>query len=539
MKPLIIDALAIGKGRRIATRDVIGAGPRSIAGIIEEKGIEPKIITAEKILQKPAQTKNYHLALISGMTSDLPSIQRISRQWRKINTGPIILGGPVCSEPVRALEKTTAQVAVIGEGELTLRELLREISDTGQVSEHNLPNIRGIAYRRGENVEVNELRPVIPKAQYIGFTPSTKTIEDYPLHYAARVYVEVLRGCSNYRRSTLGPIGEKCVECGICYTGELEERYNCPVGIPPGCGYCSVPSLYGPPKSRTSMKIVEEVKELIEHGVRRIVLSAPGFLDYGREELVEPSPLTDPRKPEPNITRIEELLSDLHGIPEIACSNVSLIIENIKGGLVTREAAKILGRYLKGSPVNLGFETGSDEHAVKLGRPDTPTENLRALRRLKDAGMKPYVYFIHGLPGQTAETVHETVRRIRQTSNYGADRIILYRFSSLPMSAFSGCPSGPPTERNPFSRQILEETLKVNLKSKENLIGKRVKAVVAEPYSRNRGLLVAYPMLHGPVILIDNEKGLIGKVVDVTITDIQSERTVRGTVDSLCFKERV
>jgi len=113
VKPLIIDALAIGKGRRIATRDVIGAGPRSIAGILEDEGIEPKIITAEKILQKPAQTKNYDLALISGMTSDLPSIQRISRQWRKINTGPIILGGPVCSEPVRALEKTTAQVAVI------------------------------------------------------------------------------------------------------------------------------------------------------------------------------------------------------------------------------------------------------------------------------------------------------------------------------------------------------------------------------------------------------------------------------------------
>jgi radical SAM superfamily enzyme YgiQ (UPF0313 family) len=473
------------------------------------------------------------------MTSDLPTIQRICRQWRINNTGPVVLGGPVCSEPVRALEKTTAQVAVIGEGELTLRELLREINDVGQVSKYNLSKIRGIAYRSEDQIEVNELRPVIPKADYIDFTPSTKTVEDYPLHYAARVYVEVLRGCSNYRRSTLGPIGEKCVECGICYTGELEERYNCPVGIPPGCGYCSVPSLYGPPKSRTRAKIVEEVQELIDHEVRRIVLSAPGFLDYGREDLVEPSPLTDPRNPKPNIPRIEELLSDLHDIPEITRRDVSLIIENIKGGLVTEEAAKILGRYLKGSPVNLGFETGSDDHAAKLGRPDTPTENLRALKRLKDAGMKPYVYFIHGLPGQTLETANETVRRIRQTLNYGADRIILYRFSSLPMSAFSDCPSGPPAERDPFSRQIMEEALKVNQRSKDNLVGKRVRAVVAEPYSRNRDLLVAYPMLHGPVILIDNMKGLIGKVVDVLITDIRSERLVRGTVDSLCFKERV
>ena len=539
MKPLIIDALAVGKGRRIATRDVIGAGPRSIAGVFEDEGIEPKIVSAEQYLKKPGQSKNYDLALISGMTSDLPTIQRICRQWRKNSKGPVILGGPVCSEPVRALEKTRAQVAVVGEGELTLRELLREINDIDGVFEHDLSNIRGLAYRTEETVEVNELRPVIPKVNYIDFTPSTKTVEDYPLHYAARVYVEVLRGCSNYRRSTLGPVGEKCVECGICYTGELEERYNCPVGIPPGCGYCSVPSLYGPPKSRTSAKIVEEVQELIDHGVRRIVLSAPGFLDYGREELVEPDPLTDPRNPEPNIPRIEELLSDLYSIPEITRREVSLIIENIKGGLVTVEAANVLGRYLKDSPVNLGFETGSDEHAKVLGRPDTPTENLRALKRLRDAGMKPYVYFIHGLPGQTEETVNDTVRRIRQTSEYGAERIILYRFSSLPMTAFSNCPSGPPTERDLLSKQIYDETLKVNQRSKINLIGKRVKAVVAEPYSRNRGLLVAYPMLHGPVILIDNEKGLIGEVVDVTITDIHSKRMVRGTVDSLCFKERV
>jgi radical SAM superfamily enzyme YgiQ (UPF0313 family) len=472
------------------------------------------------------------------MTSDLPAIQKISKQWRKHNSCPIILGGPVSSEPIRSLEKTMAHIAVVGEGELTFRELLG-LFEENKASEHHLRDIKGIAYRTADTVHVNEFRPVISKPEYIEFTPSTKTIEDYPLNYAARVYVEVLRGCSNFRRSTLGPIGERCIECGTCFTGNLNERNDCPVGIPPGCGYCSVPSLYGSPKSKPTSKIVKEVEELVGHGVRRIVLSAPGFLDYGREELVEPLPLTDPREPEPNIQRIEGLLSGLHNIPEISKGKVSLMIENIKGGLVTEEAALTLGRYLKGTPVNLGFETGSDEHATALGRPDTPSENLRALKRLKNAGLKPYVYFIHGLPGQTPETVEDTVKQIKLTSEYGAERIILYRFSSLPMSTFCECPSGPPTQRDPFSRKIMKEASQVNKRSKMNLIGKRIKAVVAEPYRKKRDFLVAYPMKHGPVILIDYVEGLIGNVVDLVVTDIQSDRMVKATLDSLCFKERV
>ena len=47
----------------------------------------------------------------------------------------------------------------------------------------------------------------------------------------------------------------------------------------------------------------------MKEGVTRIVLSAPCFLDYGRDLLVEPEPLTDPRSPESNYNEIEKLLT--------------------------------------------------------------------------------------------------------------------------------------------------------------------------------------------------------------------------------------
>ena len=134
------------------------------------------------------------------------------------------------------------------------------------------------------------------------------------------------------------------------------------------------------------------------------MLSAPGFLDYGRDLLVEPGPLTDPRSPEPNYSAVEELLSRLNGLDLVASGGASIMIENLKGELVTRRAAEVLGRYLAGTPVNVGFETGSPEHGVQIGRASTPLENLDSVRRLSRVGLKPYVYFIHGLPGQSSET---------------------------------------------------------------------------------------------------------------------------------------
>ncbi len=300
------------------------------------------------------------------------------------------------------------------------------------------------------------------------------------------------------------------------------------LGLPPGCGYCSVPSLYGPPKSRSASRIKDEIVALLDEGVSRVVLSAPCFLDYGRDVLVEPEPLTDPRNPEPNYDEIEKLLSSLADMPRMRDENAAFMIENLKASLVTERAAKLLGKYLTGTPVSIGFETGSDTHSELMGRPSTPRETLRAIGRLRRAGLKPYVYFIHGLPGQTEKTVDETVKAIERSMEEGAERIILYRFQSLPMSAFSGYPSAPPTIRDSGSRRIHEAAAKTNMRAKDSMIGKIIRVVVAERYDRDKRLLVAYPLKHGPVVLIESPEPWEGRVIDVEVTGVASERIVRG-----------
>jgi len=521
VKPLVVDALASGKGERIATRDAIGAGPRAVAGVLEAHGLAPRIIPVEALLKAGRVPEGYDALLISGMTGDLVAVQRAAKLWR--GQGPVLVGGPVASEPERVLRRTGATAAVMGEGEATLGELLEAGFNQGRFS-----GIRGLAYLEGGEAVVNRLRPIQGRDVYERYPASTRTVTDYPLHRSARVYVEAVRGCSNYNRARTGPLGGSCTNCRRCTEAGLTERYDCPEGIPPGCGYCSVPSLYGPPRSKPTGILVQEVRGLAEKGVRRIVLSAPGFLDYGREQLVDPEPLTDPRSPEPNYEALEELFASLGSVPGVAEGDVSLMIENVKASLVTERAAAILGRHLEGTPVSIGFETGCPEHSRLIGRPATPAECLEAVRRLRRAGLRPYVYFIHGLPGQAEATVERTVQAIRDSVRLGAERVILYRFQSLPWSAFSGCPSGPPAAKDRLSRRIYEAAREANRGRKEAAVGSRMWVVLAEPYDRDPSLTVAYPMKHGPVVLVEGAEGREGDVIEVDLTSVASDRAVRG-----------
>lgn len=536
MNPLIVDALAAGRGRRRATRDVIGAGPRSLAGVLEERGIEPRITVVEDVLAGRVELEKYNLLMVSGMTSDLTAVRRSILRWRRASSGPAVVGGPIASDPRHALIRARGDLAVFGEGEQTLTDLLDLGLDRGKIP-HNedLAKVLGVAYLDHEAVKVTGFRPSMGREDYNKLNPSTEVVRDYPIHYAARVYVEVLRGCSNYIRARCVLSRDACGDCGKCTGGDLKERYECPLGIPPGCGYCSVPSLYGPPKSRSSKRILEEIKGLLAEGVRRVVLSAPDFLDFGRDLLVEPEPLTDPRRPEPNYKAIDELLSLLAGIDEFSDGSASLITENVKGSLVTERAAGLLGMYMPNTPVNVGFETGSEAHTVEIGRPSTPEENLNAVRMLKEAGMKPYVYFIHGLPRQSSETVEETVKAINRTVKAGASRIILYRFQPLPLSAFQNRSKAPPAAKDELSNKIYIAAQKHNRTLKKMMIGKRIRVVIAEAYDMDRSLQVAYPMLHGPVMLLEGAEGMEGMVVEAIVTGIVTDRIVRGRLRGAMF----
>jgi len=521
LRVAVVDCLARGRvGRRVATVDAIGAGPRLVVGIAESLGHRADLLMCEEAVKKPSALKGYEVLMVSGMSVDVPSMVKVVRRWGR---GPSVAGGPAFVD-YDSLLRGGFDYVVWGEGEAPIPDLLKHL-DLG-TEPTGVPNL---IYRgEGGRVVRNPGPLYLNHPPLWMYRPSVRAVTNYPGWWGARVYVEVVRGCSNFLRPTLRlPNGRACIKCDNCRSPNLEVRLQCPIGIPPGCGYCSVPALFGPARSRPLEDVVWEVRGLIKAGVTRVVLSAPDFLDYGRDWLVAPKPLTNPREPPPNLGAIESLLKEVTSIPEVSSGDAYVMVENVKPNLVSREVAEALGRYLRGTPIHIGLESGDREHHTALGRPSTVDEVVEAVKLLRSAGLKPYIYVIHGLPGESRRTVKATARVVKELFSLGVEKVTLYRFTPLKGTAFEGFKPPPPAVKSLRARSLYWLVRRLNLEGKRRLVGATVKAVVA---GAARDGLVAYTLPHGPVVKVPGGRGLMGKVVEVRVTEAVSDRVVRGDV---------
>ncbi|MHA1770781.1 MAG: B12-binding domain-containing radical SAM protein [Candidatus Thorarchaeota archaeon] len=518
---LILDALSAGTGKRVTSRDAIGCGPRSIAGVFEKSGYQCRIKRVEDVLHGKTRLREFEHLAISAMSMDRPAIAKVIHSWRRHHRGHILLGGPIASGGKPVLADLRPDAMVIGEGEATLSELLNKGFFEG-VSD--LADIRGIGYIADKIPVITKTRPLLTPKEMDRFRPSIQRVMDYPAYQASRVYVEVIRGCSNFRRPRIPlPDGRACTDCGNCDSPNHKTRIYCPEDIPPGCGFCSVPATWGAPRSREQSTIVEEVRDLLDLDVHRIVLEAPDFLDYERG----PYPLTDPCTPAANINAIEALLADITALPQFEEGTAHLAIENMKACLFTEEVAQTITQYVHDTSPNIGLESGSSEHTEKIGKSGTPADVLNAVRVARKFNMNPFVYLIYGLPGETSETVEESIKLMMKLSKAGAERIILYGFQPLPGSAFADFP--PASFNDPLGRRLREAAERINREKKDRYLNATIKGIAAEPSMTHRGYTMVYPLSEGPIITVPGGYSS-GTLLTVKITKVLSAGLLLGKV---------
>ena len=532
---IVVDCTARGRGRRYSTLDVIGVGPRKVASFLRSLGYEVELYPIEAVFRNPSILKKFRAAAVSFMVSDLGCVERFVRLWERYSGGPLLLGGPGALK-LDFLDRIRFSAAILGEAEIPLLalhrlDLLNELLDRpNAIDKTVLRTVPGLAFREGHRVYMTGIAPWAPRELIDEPLPDIEGLKRYDFYWACRVYVEVVRGCSNFRRPRFDSRGIECIDCGKCMSAVYRERVACPLSIPPGCGYCSVPAIHGPPRSRSVESVAKEIRFLCELGCTRIVLSAPDFLDYGRDALVYPEPLTDPRDPPPNIDAIERLLSEIVKIPQVSEGRATIMVENLKPCLVNEYVAEVLARYLRGSPVYVGLESASDSLLERVGRPCGWNDVVQAIKILRRYGFRVYVYLMHGIPSETPEDVEKTVKAIDILEDLGVERIVLYRFTPLPFTAFERFPRPPPAVEQKHTRKLYDRVKIFNERAKERLVGSILKVVIASRYPKKRGYLVAYPVPHGPTVIVRTSSSNVGRIAYVKVTRVVSDRLVEGEV---------
>ncbi len=521
MEVVIVDALGRGSRRkRVVTIDAIGAGPRTVAGVLEKLGISVDLYPAESIFEAKDLLKKYDILMISAMSIDEVTVKYIIKIWRRNNDKkPAIIGGPIVSDTNSVL-RVNSDLGLYGEAEPIIESLFVNniVSERG-IDYNQLKDQCGVIYRKDHFLVVNRRCRFMRRVEWEKYMPSTRTIKSYPLYWASRVFVEVVRGCSNY----LFP-----------HLEEIMPRELLPPKPRPGCAYCSVVSLWGYTRSRSIELVVREVKLLIDEGVRRIVLSGPDILDYGRDWLVEPKPLVNPRVPPPNLAALRTLFERLKSIPEIDSKDVVVMAENTKPCLVTDDAARTLGEYLEGTPIHIGAEVGDDTLLRRLGRPTTTEETINAVKLLRKYGLLPYVYIMYCLPGEDEEVVRKTLRFMDELYRAGAEKITAYRFMPLHNSYLEKLITTKMCKGEEV-HPVKKKAITLNKLAKKKFLGSKVKAVIVG-YHYKYKRPVAYPLSHGPVILVDSPRNLVNKlkpgiIVNVKIAGIITDRIVRGSIE--------
>ncbi|MHA2351774.1 MAG: hypothetical protein ACXABX_01480, partial [Candidatus Thorarchaeota archaeon] len=175
---LIVDALSAGSGQRTSSRDSIGCGPRTVAGVFETHRIQCTIRRVEEVLTKKSILKRYDHLAVSAMTMDQVAVQKMVKLWRQYRQkGRVLLGGPIAAEPDIILRQIRPDVLVVGEGEATLDELLERDFLEENVE---LSDIHGIGFLKSDKPHLNQTRVLISSQELSErFHSSTARIVDY------------------------------------------------------------------------------------------------------------------------------------------------------------------------------------------------------------------------------------------------------------------------------------------------------------------------------------------------------------------------
>jgi threonylcarbamoyladenosine tRNA methylthiotransferase MtaB len=278
------------------------------------------------------------------------------------------------------------------------------------------------------------------------------------------------------------------------------------------CAFCIVPYARGGSRSQDSGVILEQVRRLVESGHREVVLTGVDMGHYGWDLV--------PR------TTLAALLTRAVEIPGLRRLRLSSLLPPY----LTEELIELL----TGSPVicphlHIPLQSGSDRVLRSMRRP----YNTRIYRSLveklstgiPDLGLGADV--IVGFPGEGEADFQET-RRLVETLPFSYLHVFSYsdRKGTEAARLSDHLPPRAIAQRSRALRALGREK---NLVFRQRLLGRTLEVLVLETREKATGLLTGLTGNYVE-ILFDGPDRLMGRLVDVTVTDVESERTLGEAV---------
>lgn len=324
-----------------------------LAAVMERGAYSVEIVDciAEKMkwrsFEQVLKNKTPKYAVIEIISSTLTNDIHTATLAKALGCVTIGIGPHVTDKPEETLQSfPDLDYLIRGEAEITLFELIDSLENEKDVS-----GIKGIALRHDQRVQVNDERPFIENLDDLPF----------PLHHCLPL--------KKYHRPFFGR-----------YTFVVTSR-----GCPYQCIFCRQIVMWkGKYRQRSANSVFEEISKLKELGVQTVLLHADTFT-VKRDWVID----------------LCKKIVDADLKIRWAC--------NTHAARIDREMVqwmKKAGCFM----IAPGIETGSQTILDSIKK-ELSVEQIRsAVQIIHEEGIEVWGYFVFGLPGETKETIQETIK---------------------------------------------------------------------------------------------------------------------------------
>jgi anaerobic magnesium-protoporphyrin IX monomethyl ester cyclase len=302
---------------------------------------------------------------ISAMTPNFTSASIVAQLVKKFDEKiTVVVGGPHATIAGRdVVESPFVDIAVRGEGELTIVELLQALE-----GKKTLGDVNGIIYKvNGSQIEttardyISDLSTLV--FPYESVSDVLKDFQYYPLQAFNNVFAN--RGC---------PFD--CSFCGSRYIWSRHVRF------------------------RPIDHLIREIVDLRKKGINTLYFCDDTF-GVNKKWLSE---------------FCAELTKSCPGL-KWSCEIHARLIDD-KTLLLMKEA----GCY----KIELGIESGNNEILQRIRKQITIEDGLLAAKRIRDHGIELHVYFLIGFPFETEQSLNDTFEAIKSLKNRASIMISIF-----------------------------------------------------------------------------------------------------------------
>lgn len=264
-------------------------------------------------------------------------------KWKKGHPDtPVVLGGPYVTTIMEEIfDKTPAEFAVYGEGEITFSELIDHLKGNSA-----LTGIHGLMYKTREgNVIKNPPREYIRNLSDIPLPAyDILPMDRYPLHRMV-----TSRGC------------------------------------PYACAWCNSSSIWNKTyRAREPQRVVAEIEYLVKNYGKKIFVFGDNTFNV-------------------SLSRVEAICDLLIRKNIKILWSVSVRADNMTQPIADK--MKAAGCY----NVAIGIESANNSLLQKMNKGTTIEKVIEGVRMLKKAGIEVLSQYVIGSPGETLETVKESI----------------------------------------------------------------------------------------------------------------------------------